>query len=194
VLAEYVTPPADWLRTYLPPSACGFDLGEEDFWLDEPSLIGPSMAFPRRSLLAVGGFDSIGATGTRGGVGEEPRVQRKLFNAGWRGRYVAQARVWHYVPPENCSPEWALRRAYRHGLTASLSARQQGRRPGVQRWMIRRVVVLEAQCRWARLRGRSLSERFSMERERAWHHGVMAGCRDGNNPGEKASATERANP
>lgn len=196
---DYVRPPAEWLHAFLPPSARGFDLGEDDFWLarpspdrlDKPLLIGGNMAFPRLPLLEVGGFDPVGASGDRGGVGEETRVQLRLFEAGYHGRYVAGARVWHYVPVENCSPEWALGRAYRHGLTDGLMARKSGRRSGVQRWMIRHAVELEARCLWARLRGQSLSERFSTEWKRARFRGLMAGCRDrGGGAGETISVDE----
>lgn len=173
VLADYVTAPHEWLLSSLPPSAKGFDLGEEDCVLDGPWLIGPSMAFPRGLLYPAGGFDPIGATGPSGGLGEETRLQLRLMEAGYTGRYVAGARVWHYVPPENCSPEWALKRAYRRGLTDGQLT--YGR--GIERWMVRRSAELLMQLGWARLRGRSLADRFWLEREWARFRGVMAGCR-----------------
>lgn len=148
------------------------------------------MAFPRLPLLEIGGFDSIGAAGDRGGVGEETRVQLKLFEAGYSGRYVADARVWHYVPAENCSPEWALGRAYRHGLTRGLIAHKNGAPVGVQRWMVRQAMALEARCLWARLRRRPLPERFPMEWKKARFRGVIAGRRGSGKPGENISADE----
>lgn len=185
VLADYVMPPPKWLREFLPWSATGIEFGAHDRWLEEPVFIGASMAFPRKCLLELGGFDAIGATGKRGGVGEEIRLQQRLLDAGYKGRYVAGARVWHYVPPEDCSPQWALGRAFRHGMTDSLEARLRGRRRGVRLWMIRHAAGLEMRTLLARMRRRPLEERFALEWKRAHFRGFLAGCHDGKNSGEK---------
>ncbi|WP_372720933.1 glycosyltransferase family 2 protein, partial [Immundisolibacter sp.] len=114
---DYEMPPPAWLSGYLPWSVVGVDYGPDNRFMDEARLVGGNHAITWVALTEAGFFDAIGATGTRGGVGEETRLQERILAGGRRLVYVAGAAVWHHVPADNCSPQWALGRVFRHGLT-----------------------------------------------------------------------------
>ncbi|HEY0663164.1 MAG TPA: hypothetical protein VGD18_01000, partial [Thiobacillaceae bacterium] len=136
-------------------------------------------ALRRDVLLEMGFFDAIGATGTRGGVGEETRLQERILAGGRQLVYVAGAAVWHYVPASHCSPQWVLGRVFRHGLTRGLFEPPRGRHrlAGAPLWAWQRWLVLSLGAYARRLRGESLEQRFALEYERAEWAGVLAGCR-----------------
>jgi hypothetical protein len=177
---EYDIPPPDWLRPYLPPSAVYWHLADGTGPIPEPLLLGPNHALSRRGLQAAGGYDPIGATGKRGGVGEETRLQKRIQATGGQLIYIANAPVWHYVPAPECSPAWALERKFREGLTDGLlgSFKGQPRLLGAPRWLWGRWLRLTLRVYARRLCGQSLQERFALEYERAEWAGVIAGCRE----------------
>ena len=43
-------------------------------------------------------------------------MQRRLLKLGLLGPYVPAAVVWHYVPRDRCSEQWAINRNFRHGV------------------------------------------------------------------------------
>lgn len=176
---EYETPPPDWLLPYLPWSVVGLDHGRDNRLMKEPHLIGSNHALKREVLLEMGLFDDIGATGKRGGVGEETRLQERILASGRALVYVAGGLVWHYVPAGNCSPQWALARVFRHGLTHGLLDPPQGRYrlAGAPLWAWQRWLKLTVRAYVRRLRGESLQQRFALEYERAEWGGVITGCR-----------------
>ena len=63
--------------------------------------------------------------------------------------YVPGAHVWHHVPPEDCTPAWALHRQYRvwvaNGLTEKLDY-DGPRWRSVPRWMWRHVLSLRVRA------------------------------------------------
>jgi hypothetical protein len=70
-------------------------------------------------------------------------MQKRLIEAGLRGRYVREAKVWHWVPRERCSTRWALGRMYRDGIQRGLNADTSAEPPrvwGYPRWAIRRAL------------------------------------------------------
>lgn len=176
---EYETPPPDWLVPWLPWSAVGVDYGPDNRLMAEPRFVGLNHAVTRAALVEAGFFDAIGATGTRGGVGEETRLQERILASGRALVYVAGGLVWHHVPASNCSPQWALARVFRHGLTRGLLAPPRGRHclAGAPLWAWQRWIKLTVRAYTRRLRGESLERRFSLEYERAEWAGVIAGCR-----------------
>lgn len=122
VHAVYETPPADWLSSFLPPSAKGFSLGDNDHVVERALFLGGNFAVKRQALLRLSGFDDKAASGrNEGALGEETRLQESLIQSGSKGVYVAGASVGHWVPASNCSKEWVLQRARRHGRTLALS-------------------------------------------------------------------------
>tara|TARA_R110001583_G_scaffold105202_1_gene252646 strand:+ start:12812 stop:13741 length:930 start_codon:yes stop_codon:yes gene_type:complete len=124
---DYQKMPEDWLVPFLPNSAKGFSLGENVVEHNKPDFLGGNHAVFRKHLIDIGGYDSGCAVGNNSGlVGEETRLQQKLLDKGIKGLYVPGARVKHYVPSQNCSKEWILQRARRHGLTMGISYPENG--------------------------------------------------------------------
>ncbi|HET8650499.1 MAG TPA: glycosyltransferase [Gemmatimonadales bacterium] len=113
VAADYESPPPDWLVPHLPASVCGWDLGREQA-PPNPEFLGANWAAFREELLAAGGFalDFGPGPGVRA-VGQETEMQRRLRRAGVRGIFLPGARIWHYVPAERCTADWALDRRFR---------------------------------------------------------------------------------
>jgi hypothetical protein len=112
-------------------------------------------------------------------LGEETRLQERIVADGGQVIYIADAPVWHYVPEAECSPQWALTRVFRDGLTEVLLQVHAGRRRlfGAPGWIWRRWAALTVRCAAARLASRSLQQRFDLEVERAHFAGLLAGYR-----------------
>ena len=113
---DYQLQPPEWLLEYLPYSAKGWQLNAfETVVCDSPWFLGGNWAAASGDLCKVGGFpERLGPSMISGG--EDRAIQIKLVNDGVSGYYVPQAKVWHYVPAEKCSPGYALKRTYRRGL------------------------------------------------------------------------------
>lgn len=176
---EYDTPPPDWLRPYLPPSAVYWHVADTTGPLLEPLLLGGNHAVSRTALRDAGGYDVVSATGNRGGTGEETRLQKRIQAIGGKVIYIADAPVWHYVPEAECTPRWALERRSREALTEALLTDFSGQSHflGAPRWLWRRWVEASLQCMRARLVGRGLQQRFDLEVRRAYLVGMITGSR-----------------
>jgi GT2 family glycosyltransferase len=157
----------------------GVDLGPTNKCIDEPLFVGLNHAVNRRAFEEAGFFDPIGATGKRGGLGEETRLQERFLASGMQLVYVADALVWHHVPARDCSPQWALGRVFRHGLTLGLLDPLPGRYrlAGAPIWAWQRWLRLTLRVLARRVRGLPLEKRFPLEHERAEWAGVIAGSR-----------------
>lgn len=118
---DYEEPPPEWLRRHLPPSAVGWELYSEE----SDRFMGPNWAAFAEDLKHVGGFSTELGPGTAA-VGQEHQMQARLVAAGIRGRYVADARAWHWVPRERCTPEWAIERVGRMAHRNVILQRQNG--------------------------------------------------------------------
>jgi glycosyltransferase involved in cell wall biosynthesis len=118
---DYELRPPDWLSEFLPRSARGFSLGDHDSEIDGPEFLGGNHAICRQHICDFGFYDAGGADGHNAGmVGEETRLQEKLLENGVRAFYVSRALVKHFVPRENCTPDWVLDRAHRQGVTTGV--------------------------------------------------------------------------
>ena len=119
---DYDVPPPAWLVPHLPPSAKGWEFKPESW----PWFLGANWAAPVDRIRAVGGFDPrLGSGAVRIGTASNPTgletdLQRRLRSSGCTAVYVPEARVWHYVPADACSPAWARHRHYRYSMTAAL--------------------------------------------------------------------------
>ena len=115
---DYDSPPAAWLLPWLPYSARGWSRPyEAPTPLARGRFIGFNWAVYRDDLRALNGFDpTIGPGSTADSTGDETELQGRLKQQGFRPWYVPQMRLAHYVPESRCSPEWAIDRAYRHGV------------------------------------------------------------------------------
>lgn len=176
VQPDYEVVPPEWLTPFLPMSAFGFTLGDEDRTIEEATFLGGNHAMPRAVLEQSAGYDSLSATESGGGIGEEMRLQERLLTQGLRARYVAGALVGHYVPEDRCSPAWVLLRKYRIGYTAG-SLRRAKFGKGVPRWVWRQLVESFVRERTLRLLGRPLQARFDLQAKLAFARGYIAAYR-----------------
>lgn len=178
---EFEESPPSWLLPYLPRSARGWrwnpDRGES---LEEVGFLGANWAAFASALQKVGGFSDEFGPGT-GTVGGETEIQRRLRAARYVPQYLPQALVRHWVPRERCTPRWALRRAYRIGVSEGLLQCREGEPAerlvlGCPRWMWREW--LRRWCtKWRVACSRDPAVRFAAAREEALFRGWMAGRR-----------------
>ena len=96
------------------------------------------------------------------------------------GRFVAEARVWHYIPRERCSAKWLVDRAYHYGKASAIEdldkskAQSRGRIP----WHIRRRWITST-AKWAvaRVCG-GAAWRFRTDFGRRMNLGLLDGYRE----------------
>lgn len=178
---DYEDPPPEWLVSHLPPSAKGFDLGNLEKIITRSAFLGGNHAFSKEHLDIHNGYDVNGAEGfNSGAVGEETRLQKKLLTQGIKGVYLPKAKVLHYVPKENCSVSWLLKRAERYGLALALEEK-----PKVTKNMLFKVPYFH----WVRLFKLCLkvllsfmlfsskSEKFALNYKLRFQIGVFKGFR-----------------
>ncbi len=120
--AEYVRKPPEWLNEFLPVSAVGWSLGEKPKYIEKGNLfIGFNWAAFDKDVKRLGGFSLLHGPGSKiGAVGQETEMQKRLLENGVKGNYVPEAKVWHLVPPERCSPEFTAKRAFKWGIQNGL--------------------------------------------------------------------------
>lgn len=150
LVPDYEEPPADWLVEFLPNSARGFSLGEQEVVIDGPVFIGSNFAVPRGAFAEIGYFDGPCPTGTAdGGLGDETRLIARLIAGGFTGVYLPGACVMHWVPGERCDERFVKHRAWRSGygegqMSAAAASKNHGRFPlvlGLPRWVWRQTGV-----------------------------------------------------
>lgn len=117
VQMDYVVEPPQWLLPWLPASARPWlHGGHRMSRLGKQWFLGGNWAAYQRDLQSCGGFDSSVGPGSRAQAGSEVDMQQRLRNRGVHSLFVPEAVVWHYVPPERCSPEWVLARVRTSGI------------------------------------------------------------------------------
>lgn len=176
---DYEEAPPAWLREYLPPSAKGLSYTEEELRGDRFCwFLGFNWAAFVNDLKRVGWFNcSFGPGSPSGRRGQETEMQNRLRDSGVEQLYVPQARVWHYVPKQRCSPIWALRRVYRYGIARGIALASEpssGQRE-----------LLGLGYKWSRKAAKSAvrtvkgdkRERFAAYYELAWQTGILTGFR-----------------
>jgi hypothetical protein len=128
-----------------------------------PFFLGANWAAFSADIRRAGGFDpQVGPGGESAATGQETMMQKALIASGVTRHYLRDAVAWHYVARSRCSPAWALRRAYRDGISLGLRYRPPANTRhifGLPLWMIRQcmeqgVAALTGTC------SRTLSERF----------------------------------
>jgi len=173
---DYEVEPPWWLKRSLPPSAVGLSM-DVSVEAKEFPFLGCNWAAYAADIRRCGGFNPhVGPGAGTGATGQESEMQIRLTRAGVRPKLVANAMVWHYVPQDRCSQEWALRRAYRRGLAAGLIAENHGARFfGYPRWLIRKVIQQAARVCLGPL-VRDPSRRFRARRNLAFLRGQLQGA------------------
>ena len=139
---DYEKKPPEWLKTYLPRSARGWSLNGDIKTIDQPVFLGCNWAAFVNDLNAIGGFNvNYGPGSLSGTTGQETNMQSCLLNRGLVGVYVPQALVWHYVPENRCSQQWAIKRSYRDGLFEGMMLRiQLHGNLGYPEWVIKQLL------------------------------------------------------
>ena len=142
---DYQREPAAWLIPFLPGSARGWHLDQQTNWVNQPVFLGCNWAAFVGDLRAGGGFREQFGPGAVA-CGQELFMQRDLLACGLRGRYVPKAKVWHYVPAERCSPQWAANRSYKNGTAKGLKLRETNALKPALRWLTRHGLLLGRLC------------------------------------------------
>jgi glycosyltransferase involved in cell wall biosynthesis len=143
-------PPPKWLSPFLPASLLGWSLEPDTDVVNRAVFLGCNWAAYSEDLRRCGGFNTaVGPGSPTRSTGQERDMQERLLQAGLRGRYVADAKVWHYVTAAECTPAYALQRAFRHAVEGGL--RFEDHSPhllGIPRWLVRRLMLsyLRALC------------------------------------------------
>jgi hypothetical protein len=167
-----------WLRPYLPRSAVGYKLplGQKTR-LRKPWFLGCNWAAFACDIRAAGGFDPRFGPGSKtGSTGTEIQMQRELHRRGVVGYYLPEAMVWHLVAASCGTPEWILRRTYRHGVEWGIRRGSSGLRALTlaRAWLASLPPRLHA--RWAAAKSDERA-RFHAEFLRAKWAGRFAGLR-----------------
>ena len=143
VAIDYEKEPDSYLVPFLPDSARGFSLGNEDLFIDksEKLFLGANHAIPRKAFSITHGFDELGTTGRNVGfIGEETRIQEKLILNGLKGFYISNALIWHHVPQDSCNERWLIDRYYRRGQTEAATSNSHSKLfAGSPRWAWRKL-------------------------------------------------------
>ena len=175
---DYEQPPPGWLIEFLPASTAAWTWTGPHEAVNKAAFLGVNWAAFAGDVRAAGGFDpSRGPGSSTGSTGQETDMQRRLLAAGLSGLYVPEARVWHYIPAQRCTPAWALERNYRHGLEHG--RQRAGDRPavaGLPLWVHRRRVQSVVRQFLASL-SRSEVARFKAQHRRRHVEGVIEGIR-----------------
>lgn len=179
VEVDYETPPPDWLRVHLPASARGWDLGKEQA-VAKTEFLGANWAAFRDELVAAGGFPlEFGPSHGIRAVGEETEMQRRLEARSSSGIFIPSARVWHFVPGDRSTREWALDRRHRLRFTATLNNSGRAARWGtVPLWLWRQYAWHLGKVALARAFRFSPDRRIAIEMKLAEDRGAIAGHRE----------------
>ncbi|MEM8873786.1 MAG: glycosyltransferase [Planctomycetota bacterium] len=160
-----------WLLDYLPVSARGWSHGGGP--VTEPVFLGFNWAAYAKDILAVGGFDESRGPGSgTATLGDEGDMQQRLLDAGNTAHYVQAAKVWHWVPADKCTPDWALERNYQQGLEAG---RQVGPNERLPLWLRRRQLVAALRKLAAPIFGANAA--FAAEHKARFNAGLADGMR-----------------
>jgi len=122
LIADAEVPCPAHLLPYLPPSARGRSLADQEFQI-EPShfdyFFGANWAVFRIDLMKSGLFaEHLGVSDRTGSpMGEESDLQRRLIDASAKPIFLPNAVIHHFVPKECYTSEWVCQRHFRLGLT-----------------------------------------------------------------------------
>lgn len=174
---EYDIPPASWLSQYLPASARGWALNGIECE-KHPWFLGFNWSAFHGDLMEIGGFDiRFGPGSSTGGVGQETDMQKRLQEAGVKQLFVPDAKVWHYVPVDRCSPEWVLQRQYRNGISDGYRYHYQAPALfGYPKWILKRAFWSAVNAARLSFLGRD-RDAFSAKVELQQSLGILKGAR-----------------
>lgn len=121
---DYDVVPPPWILPYLPLSAIGWQPNEATFDACNGSFLGFNWAAYCHDIKRLGGFDpNFGPGSPTDATGQESNMQRRMRAAGMTPQLVPNAHVFHFVPANRCSIDWAVHRARRNGISRGVAYR-----------------------------------------------------------------------
>jgi len=121
MFAAYEKVPQPWLVDLLPASAKGWQPDGNTDYTSTARFMGCNWAAYASDLKKAGGFNEKLGPGTKPKrTGQERDMQQRLLKMGIQAIYIAEAKVWHYVPKNKSSFEWLLKRRYQDGMSAGI--------------------------------------------------------------------------
>jgi cellulose synthase/poly-beta-1,6-N-acetylglucosamine synthase-like glycosyltransferase len=194
---DYETEPPAWLQRFFPLSARGWEPDAAAQRSPDLEFLGFNWAAFACDIRNAGGFNPLRGPGAASGsTGQETEMQARLRAAGARPIYIPEARVWHHVPADRSSPEWAVARAFRHGVQAALQAPPARLHLfGCPPWLVGRLIT-GALRSTAACFATSPPFRLTAQTRRSYNRGLVHGFRlkrtGADGAGEPASAPRPA--
>lgn len=147
---ETAPPPrAPWL-VLAPPSIRGLDWGSSERALSSREFfVGGNWACPIDALTATDGFDSklgLNPSSDVVRVGEESELMNRLTESGWKGWYLPESRVTHFVPARKSRQAHVMDRRIAQLRQAALA--RLGPSPGAMRRARMRASATAAWLKW----------------------------------------------
>lgn len=174
-LCDYEVKPASHIVDLLPLSAKGWSL-QPDELITQPHALGFNWAVRAEAVRELGGFIEDRGPGTAVCVGDEYQMQKRLIQKFGPGRFVVNARVWHYVPVSKCNDAWLIERGYHYGISKAMDDRDDGAAARVPPWAWRRLIT--STIKWFIARAvPSQAFRLKTSYGRAINRGIIDGYR-----------------
>jgi hypothetical protein len=103
-------------------------------------------------------------------------MQRRLLKMGLIATYVPEARVWHYVPIDRCTPAWTIERSYRNGVQDGLFVRRVNSKSWcLPPWWITKRYLKGILRAWMWSMSSRPERRFKAKYRRSYDRGLMHG-------------------
>ncbi len=171
---DYEEAPPGWLLRHLPWSARGMEFSGPDAEKRPDYYLGFNWAAFAGDIRAAGGFDpNFGPGSPTGARGQETYMQKALRQCGAEAVDVPEARVWHYVPRERCSPQWVVRRLHSSGRSRGSEERRAHERRRTKRAVRSVAKLLPRAARLLHRRG--TREWYHVAIPLSWSLGVLRG-------------------
>jgi glycosyltransferase involved in cell wall biosynthesis len=156
----FETTPPTWLHNVFPSVANAYaalDFGPNGFDMTQDTYpYGANMALKRRAHLHAPYDTRIGPRPNSGIRGEEMILARSLLASGHTGRWVPEARVRHFIPPERHNLRYLSQYYVGSGEVLGILARGRLEKPrafGRPLWLWKAAILSEAKYRWNRMTG-----------------------------------------
>lgn len=175
---DYEEPPPSWMLQYLPLSAKGWSKGEKICDLDGPEALGFNWGAFAKDIRAVGGFNEDIGPGTKVAIGDETDMQTRLMKSQAKGIYAPLAKVWHWVPNERCSIQWALNRARIHARHKGkeFKASKDSSHLSIKAYALFKVIVCSTVMKAVTV-FQNEQTRFKFNRIAYWNKGILEGLK-----------------
>ena len=114
---DYEKKPDKKLMQYLPHSAKLYTYGNKERRIRNALFMGYNWAAYSDDIKQAGGFNpNFGPGENTLATGQEKTMQKDLDKIGCRAIFLPKASVYHIIPEDECSLEWALKRYYKSGI------------------------------------------------------------------------------